>query len=61
MRNKIITIHLTNEELESLLELAVSETEPRLAKRAQVVLCAAFGMSLKKIAGKVGLGWQSCL
>ncbi len=36
-------------------------TEQRLAKRAQVVLCAAAGMGLKDMESKTGLSWQSCL
>ncbi len=57
----IITVKLTYDELASLRELADSNTERRIAKRAQVVLLAATGMSLRKIAAQVGLGWQSCL
>ena len=58
---KIVTVNLTSYESVSLRQLAASKTEPRIAKRAQVVLYAANGMSLKEIAAKVGLGWQSCL
>ena len=58
---KIVTVYPTEDELDSLRELADSNTEPRIAKRAQVVLLAATGMSLRKISARVGLGWQSCL
>jgi transposase len=58
---KIVTVYPTEDELDSLRELADSNTEPRIAKRAQVVLLAAEGMSLRKISARVGLGWQSCL
>ena len=62
LMGKVVTVKLTEEESETLVELATSETEPRrIAKRAQVVICAAKGMSLREISGKVGLGWQSCL
>ncbi len=59
---KIVTVYPTEEELETLVELATSETEPRrIVKRAQVVIYAASGMSLREISARVGLGWQSCL
>jgi transposase len=57
----ILIVNLTDKERMSLRELAASETEPRIAKRAQIVLCATRGMSLKQIEAEVGLGWQSCL
>ncbi|MGO9372838.1 MAG: helix-turn-helix domain-containing protein [Syntrophobacteraceae bacterium] len=57
----ITNLKLTEEQLDSLLELADSNTEPRIAKRALVVLMASEGMSLREISARVGLGWQSCL
>ncbi len=41
--------------------VCAGKTEQRLARRAQVILYAAEGMSLKEIGGKVGLSWQACL
>lgn len=37
------------------------KTEQRLALRAQVILYASEGLSLKAIEEKTGLNWQSCL
>jgi transposase len=55
-------IKLTDEQRTTLtIWLSAGKTEQRLAKRAQVILCAADGISLKDIAAKVGLGFQSCL
>lgn len=59
---KPMSIELTDEETATLkMWLAAGKTEQRLAKRAQVILCAATGMSLKSMEAKTGLGWQSCL
>ena len=58
---KTFPFDLTLDEATSLVKLAVSKEEPRIAKRAKVVLCAATGMSLREIQARVGLGWQSCL
>ncbi len=41
--------------------VGAGKTEQRLARRAQVILYAAEGMSLKEIARKMGLSWQACL
>lgn len=55
-------VELTDEEAATLqMWVAAGKTEQRLATRAQVILFAAAGMSLKAIGAKVGLGWQSCL
>ena len=55
-------IEMTDEQRATLtVWLSAGKTEQRLAKRAQVVLRAADGVSLKDIAAKVGLGFQSCL
>ena len=56
------SVELSEEEAAALrMWLAAGKTEQRLAKRAQVILCAASGMSLKVMAAKTGLTWQSCL
>ena len=58
---KPITVELSEEEAATLkMWLAAGKTEQRLAKRAQVILCAASGMSLKAMEAKTGLNWQSC-
>ncbi len=55
-------IELTDEQRATLtIWLSAGKTEQRLAKRAQIVLYAADGISLKDIAAKVGFGFQSCL
>ena len=56
------SIELTEEQRSVLtMWITAGKTEQRLSKRAQVVLCAAVGMSLKDIESKTGLNWQSCL
>ena len=55
-------IELTDEQRSTLMIWVVpAKPNSDLAKRAQVILCAAAGMSLKDIEAKVGLGFQSCL
>jgi putative transposase len=55
-------IELTDEQRTTLtIWLSAGKTEQRLAKRAQVIIYATDGISLKDIAVKVGLGFQSCL
>ena len=55
-------LELTPEDLATLrLWEASGKTEQRLAVRARVVLAAAEGLSLKAIAEKTGLGYNSCL
>jgi transposase len=55
-------IELTDEQRTTLtVWVTAGKTEQRLAKRAQVILYAAAGLSLKDIEGKVGLSFQSCL
>ncbi len=59
---KTFKIELTDEQRATLtIWRSAGKTEQRLAKRAQIVLYAADGISLKDIAAKVGLGFQSCL
>jgi transposase len=52
-----------SEEDRAALKMLVSagKTEQRLVQRAQVILHAAAGKSLKEIGAKVGLSWQACL
>jgi transposase len=55
-------IELTDKQRSTLMMwVAAGRTEQRFAKRAQVILCAAEGMSLKDIESKSGLSLQSCL
>ena len=55
-------LELTPEDLATLrLWESSGKTEQRLAVRARVVLAAAEGLSLKAIAEKTGLGYNSCL
>jgi len=59
---KTSKIALTDEQRSTLLMwVTAGKTEQRLAKRAQVILCAAAGVSLREMATKAGLSWQSCL
>ncbi len=52
-------IGLTEEQRVTLtVWLSAGKTEQRLAKRAQVSLFAAEGLSLENIAAKVGLGFR---
>lgn len=55
-------VELTPEDLATLLLWETSgKTEQRLATRARVVLAAVEGLSLKAIAERTGLGYNSCL
>ncbi|MGO9021889.1 MAG: helix-turn-helix domain-containing protein [Syntrophobacteraceae bacterium] len=55
-------IALTDEQRSTLLMwVTAGKTEQRLAKRAQVILCAASDIDIKEMETKTGLSWQSCL
>ena len=56
------SIELTNEEASTLkMWASAGKTEQRVATRARVVLAAAQGMTLPKIAEHTGLSANSCL
>jgi len=55
-------IELTDKQRSTLMMwVAAGRTEQRFAKRAQVILGAAEGLSLNDIESKSGLSLQSCL
>ena len=59
---KSITVKLSETERSTLMMWVSSgKTEQRMVKRAQVILSASEGITLKEISARSGLSWQNCL